>query len=307
MIIAELRVPCCNTTLMGVVRGVADYYGLPASDALLYGGTGHAFLMNIHEALCPSGPYCWNPEPFVAGLRNLGLVRTDHGFFGTGSSAGERAVVEGLLRSKLEAGIPCSLLNMENQLITGYDDSGFLTTQPWAPHVDFPPAHLSFGTWAELGQEFHLSFFSFERREPATPLETVVASLEYAVDVWRRPERHTGPAYGVGPRAYDNWIAAVEQGHGASHGNWWNGTVWAECRSRAADYLRELAAEHPQAREAGAALGQEDGIIAANLGLASDKEMDPAAKVALLRQTRAAEEACIPRLETLAESLRAGC
>ena len=43
---------------------------------------------------------------------------------------------------------PCSLLNMENQLITGYDDTGFDTAQPWCPHnKDFPPRRLSSGTW----------------------------------------------------------------------------------------------------------------------------------------------------------------
>ena len=49
-----------NTTLMGVLRGVVDYCGLDISDATLYGSSGHAFVINIHAELCPSGPYCWD-------------------------------------------------------------------------------------------------------------------------------------------------------------------------------------------------------------------------------------------------------
>ena len=135
MVIEELCVPGFNTTLMGVVRGVASYYGLRASDAVLYGGSGHAFVINIHKELCPSGPYCWDPARFVGLLRNLGLERTDHGFFGAGSSPSARAAVEEVLRGELDRGMPCALLNMEDQLITGYDDTGFLTTQPWAPQL----------------------------------------------------------------------------------------------------------------------------------------------------------------------------
>ena len=107
-----------NTTMMGAMRGALDYYGIAASDAFLYGASGHAFVMNIHKELCPSGPYCWNREPVDALLANVGLRVEALGFFHAGSGAEERARVEARLRESLAAGVPCFLLNMENQLIT---------------------------------------------------------------------------------------------------------------------------------------------------------------------------------------------
>jgi hypothetical protein len=72
-------------------------------------------------------------------IGNLGLEMTDLGFFAPQSTPQDRAAVEQRVREALDAGIPCSLINLENQLITGYDHTGFFTAQPWAPKVDFPP------------------------------------------------------------------------------------------------------------------------------------------------------------------------
>ena len=122
--------------------------GSKPANATLFGGSGHAFVINIHEQLCPSGPYCWEVGSLDRLIRNLGIERTDHGFFSHQSPIGARSKLEATLRERMDEGSPCSLLNMENQLITGYDDTGFDTAQPWYPHnKDFPPRRLSSGTW----------------------------------------------------------------------------------------------------------------------------------------------------------------
>jgi hypothetical protein len=303
MIIDRLKVPPFNTTLMGVVRGVADYYGYEYSDAMLYGATSHAFLINIHEVLCPSGPYCWRPERFDKLLGNLGMARTDLGFYSRETPAAQRQAIEATLRRSLDDGAPCALLNMENQLITGYDDSGFLTTQPWAPHADFPPGHLTWGTWEELGDELHMSFYRFERATPSEPRQTVAAGLDTATDMWRSPTRYTEAPYGVGPQAYETWISAVEAGHGGEHGNWWNGTVWAECRARAADFAREIGQTWLELHDQAEDLATRYETISACLTRASDKEMPAAEKRELLRETRTLEAETIDPLTSLVEAL----
>jgi|ETNmetMinimDraft_35_1059890.scaffolds.fasta_scaffold50245_2 hypothetical protein len=303
MIIEGLQVPPFNTTLMGVVRGVTDLYGYSYSDAMLYGGTGHAFAMNIHEGLCPSGPYCWKSERFDALLRNLGVVRTDLGFFSSESSASERVAVEATIKEHLDRGQPCALANMENQLITGYDDTGFLTSQPWLPHADFPPGHLTWGSWAELGEEIHINFFTFERVPPAGAPDIVLESIECAVDMSRHPESYTDEPYGFGPLAYEKWIGAVEKGHGSEHGNWWNGTVWAECRARASDYLRKLGQLHPELGQSMTGLAESYAAIADHLAKASDKELDDAEKIRLLRESAAIERDCVEGLGNLTAEL----
>ena len=123
--IENLKMYPFNTTLMGVLKGVFDYYDIALSDAWLFGGSGHAFLINIHEQLCPSGPYCWDPKTFYELLRNLGIEMKDLGFFHRESNSEEIKHVEEVLKKYIDENVPCSFLNMENQTIFGYDDKQF--------------------------------------------------------------------------------------------------------------------------------------------------------------------------------------
>jgi hypothetical protein len=229
-------------------------------------------------------------------LTNVGLRLEPLGFFHAGSTPEERAAAESRLRESLAAGIPCMLTNMEFQLITGTDDTGFLTAQPWAC-TDFPPRHLTFSTWDELGDGIHMDFHVLHRCEPAEPRKAVLDSLRYAVDVWRTPPADPGGHYGMGPRGYANWRGAVEAGHGTSHGSWWNGVVWAECRARAADFLREVSALMPVPDTAA---GIADGYteIASALGRCAEKELDAGTKLSLLTEAERREEACVAAIET---------
>jgi hypothetical protein len=303
MHVPNLTMPPFNTTLMGVLRGVLDHFDVTVSDAMLYGGSGHAFLMNIHETLCPSGPYCWNYGRFLELVQNLGIEMTGRGFFSGTSDSRERAAIESILKGELDGGTPCSLLNLENQLITGYDETGFLTAQPWAPHVDFPPAHLSFGSWSELGDEVHVTFHTFRKVEPAADDRIVADSLQYAVDLHRNPSRHTSRPYAVGAEAFAAWIGAVRNGNGGSHGNWWNGMVWAECRAQASAYFAEIAQTYPVATAPALALAADYRSIAQDLQEVSDKAMEAQSKLSRLERAGAKEADCIPRIEALAAVL----
>src|SRR5689334_9644170 len=99
MVVPNLRQPPLNTTLIGVLRGVSDYFGLGHTDAMLFGATGHAFLINIHGELCPSGPYCWSREPFIRLAANIGITMQELGYFGKDSSAADRAEIESQIRA----------------------------------------------------------------------------------------------------------------------------------------------------------------------------------------------------------------
>jgi hypothetical protein len=292
-----------NTTMMGVVKAVLDYYHLDSSEAWAFGGSGHAFLINIHEQICPSGPYCWKYDGFQKLLRNLGLEMTDLGFFHKGSTPEERAAVEQRLKQSLDTGIPCSLMNMENQVISGYDDKAFFTAQPWGDCCGgFPPATLTFGTWPEFKDETHVSFFTFGKLAPADDKTIVRESLRYALDLFRHPERHSFEHYGIGPSAYDNWARAVVE-HGSSHGNWWNGTVWSECRAMASGYFTEIGQKFApvagQAREMGNAYRE----IADLLSRAADKEMEPAGKADLIADAKGRETGAVTQIESLLVAL----
>lgn len=287
-----------NTTMMGVLRGALDYHGIPASDAFLFGASGHAFLINIHKELCPSGPYCWNHAPVLDLIANLGVRMTLLGFCDAAAAGGERARLEERVRALLDKGAPCSLVNMEHQLITGYDDAGFITAQPWPGCSEFPPARLTFGAWDELGDTFHVSFHSLTPVAPAQRSDAVQASLRYAVDLHRNPAAHTSVDYGAGPLAYANWVRAVEDGHGASHGNWWNAVVWAECRRHAAAYFEEIAGEYVAPDDA-ALLAREYRAIGDLLMRCSDRQASDHTKIELLDEAARRETDCIERIAVL--------
>jgi len=299
----NLKMPPLNTTLLGVLRGVADYYDIKISDAMLFGGSGHAFLINIHEDLCPSSPFCWNPDKFKLLTGNLGIEITNHGFFTRQSDGIERSSIELFLREHLDMGVPCSLLNLEHQLITGYDDSGFFTFQPWAPHVFFPPDRLTFGSWLEFGDEVHVSFFTYRKINPVRELESIIESLKFAVDLYRHPHTYTEKPYAAGPDAYTNWIEAVKNGHGSSHGNWWNASVWSECRVKGSDYFAEIALKFPQHKAELTWLSEKFRDISLALGKISDKSMDFKEKIKILEQTKNVEADCIEKIVFLKSRL----
>jgi len=301
--LSNLTQPPLNTTLMGVLKGADDYHGLNLSEATVYGLSGHAFLINIHVQLCPSGPYCWKRENAKPLIENMGMRMTDLGFFGTGAEEEAREKVESQLRDALDKGIPCSLINLENQLITGYDSTGFFTAQPWGPKKKFPPSRLSFRTWKELGKKFHVNFYTIEKVEPSGRHSAILASLDYAVDMHKNPAEHSSDAYGVGPRAYDNWIKAVPES-GSGHGNWWNATVWSECRRMAAAYFSEIGEENHEVADLCSQLNREYRKIAENLQRVSNKKMDPEEKIALLKETKRLEATAIVGVEKLAAALR---
>ncbi len=303
MTIQNLSMPSFATTLLGVVRGVLDYYGVSTTDATAFGGSGHAFLINIHEQLCPSGPYCWRYEEFYRLLGNLGLRAVELGFFDGDSGPAERAAVEEELRRRIQAGIPCSLMNMDHQLVVGYDESAFLLAQPWGDDCGVTtPARLSFGSWSELGEEIHASFLAFERQAEGDRAAIVADSLRYAVDLYRRPDRYALPGYGVGPRAYDNWLAAVGE-FGNSHGNWWNAQVWSECRAMASQYLAEIEASCPALAREAHHLAGEYKAIASGLARVGERQLDADQKRALLSELKAREEQAVASIEALLPEL----
>ena len=296
--IPNLKMAPYNTTLMGVLKGVADYYGLRASDAWLFGASGHAFLINIHEELCPSGPYCWNPDTFRRLVGNLGISMQDLGFFSAESRPGERAKIEEVLRRKIDAATPCSLLNMENQLISGYDDAHFILQKPW-PKVELPitPGTLTFGTWQELGDEVHVDFHAFAKTERAEDGTTIKQGLGWAVDMAHAPGRYADKPYHAGLEAYDAWIDAVRNGHGSSHGNWWNGTVWSECREMASGYFTEIGQRQPRISKKATELSSQYHRLAEFLRRAADRNLVDDEKIKILQEAKRTEKSSVAKIE----------
>ncbi|MFZ4506743.1 MAG: hypothetical protein ACOYON_03490 [Fimbriimonas sp.] len=226
-----------------MMRGVFDAHGVQLSNSMLYGASGYAFVIHIHPELCPSSPYTWKREAVFEGFARLGVRVNDLGFFDSRATPDQRAAVEAFLRSEVDAGRPPGLINLEFQVVLGYDNEGFSLSQPW--DMDFPPQRLSCGTWMEFGSEPHANFFGFKRVAPLPLRETIRRSLELAVGLYDHPQQLASEHCGLGPNAYALWREAIGA-HGRSHGHWWNAMVWGEGRRQTAAYFREINQYFPE-------------------------------------------------------------
>ncbi len=303
MTLSNLSQPPFNCSLLGVAWGAAQYYNLDHSRGLLYGGSGHAFLINIHRELCPSGPYVWNHEPFYALARNLGFAITELGFVDQESDAEARAELEHAITTRLEEGVVCGIINLDHQLVLGHDEGGLMLAQPWGENADTTPSRLSFSTWVEYGEELHAGAYEIRAIPQAAPRETVIRSLAFAIGLWEHPDRYAFEHYAIGPAAYDKWIAAVEAGHGADHGAWWNATVWSECRDAAKEYLREIARHFPHVKTEAHELSGRYGTIAEKLHAAGERALAVDEKQTLLADARDLEADSVALLRTIREAL----
>ncbi|MDE0659036.1 MAG: hypothetical protein OXI79_05230 [Gammaproteobacteria bacterium] len=296
----NLTQPPYDTSLVGVVKGALDYYGIDTAPAETFVLSGHAFVINIHPELCPSGPYCWNQERFRDLLPNLGIRMEQLGMLVAAAPAADKGELEARIRAELDQGSVCSSLSLDHQLVLGYDDAGFDLSQPWGEGVvDSTPRRLSFGTWQEFVQSPPVAFFKLEPCKRRSESTATASALDFAADFWRCPDQFAWETYGTGSQAYENWIAGLDSGHGDDHGNWWNAVVWGECRERAGDFFQRLAAaEYPgpvdprPARE----LAVDYRALARLLYRASDKTASAAAKRGFVEQAKNLDERCIARI-----------
>jgi hypothetical protein len=298
MKLKNINMPPFNASLMGVLKGVFDYYDIKITNGMAYGGSGHAFLINIHEVVCPSGPYCWKYNKFFELTKNLGVEIIDLGFFDKNNTIEDRNKVELKLREHLDAGIPGLAQNMENQIVLGYDDTKFLLAQPWNPVCEVTPPTLTYGTWKEFGNEIHTTFLAFRKVQPKDEATIIKESLRYAVDLFKNPDNYSFEKYAIGTGAYDNWIKALQDEKAHEHGTWWNAMVWAECRKMAGEYFEEISDKHMDetsriARELRALYKEISGLFFK----ISNKEMKAEDKIPLLKQAKEKEETAVKKIE----------
>ena len=300
MELKNLKMQPFNTSLMGVIKGVTDYYGYNYSDAFVFGATGQAFLINVHRKLCPSGPSCWNMTKFTELLKDMGIIMEDLGFYPPTLIKVARLKVESTIVSHLNNGVPCSLVNNDHQTIYGFDDPGLLCCQPWG-EAKYPPKKLTFATWEELGEDFHVNFYAYLKISPIDVKKMVFNSIIYAIELFESSESYSWENYAIGLDAYDNFIEAIKKGYGDSQGGWWNAKVWSECRSMAKDYLTEVSEYYDlETQEFMQDIAYTYGQISIYLDKISSKTLDNGPKIKLLNKTKELE---IENLENLKELL----
>ena len=224
---------------MGCIKGCLDYLNIDVSPAWLYGATGHAFVLNIHEVVCPSGPTAWNADKIFKLGQNLGYTievlsghRADKDFAEKQQTAWEKA------RRAIDEGLPCfgwELDDAEYYVIYGYDDKGYFISGPGCDSGKGPKL------WQQLAdtQIGWLQLCVLRPGKPAEDKKTVGEALQFALaHAQGHPER-LFPKYKSGLGGYDQWANALETGKAIGHGMAYNAAVWSECRAHAVGFLKE--------------------------------------------------------------------
>lgn len=315
MELANLSQPPLNATLMGCLKGASDYFDNDLSAAMLYGLSGHAFFINIQRDLAPNGPYVWRKGRFYELLKAIGIERVgeyeltnqtgdakhltlEHAQAGDierQASEAERARVERELKAHLEAGRLVTLDFLEHQLISGYDEQGFLVLQPWGGMTPVEVKALTFGSWQECFASEGWAHLTVLGRSPSRkPIpEAARDALVYAEEILLAPEAYEIKDFRIGLRAYDAWIDAVKRGFGGGHGNWWNAEVWAESRGFAADFFTELSEVVPSSEAQCARLTEIyrglSGVLS-RVGARGGDALDDERKIEALTRAREQEE-----------------
>ena len=299
---------------LGCVKGCLEYLGSDVSWAWLFGGTGHAFILNIHEVVCPSGPTAWNCGPLLFDFPpNLGYSLVGiHGDKGAPDFAAKQKAAWALVRGCVDLGIPCygwELDVPEYYVVFGYDDVGYYYSGPMCDEGKGPKP------WEELGDTDigALDMYCVQASEATSDAQAVKNALSYAVQHAENRPEWTFPDYAAGQKGYAMWAEALEQGMADRFGHGFNAVVWAECREEAVNFLTEAKARLP---------GKADGLFDEAIGhytIVRDKlkavsEIHPFAHEAegklkspeaakLVRQAAAAEQKGLRALAGIAASV----
>jgi len=237
------------TTHIACIDSCQHFLGLGHSTAWVFGATGHAFIINMHKELCPSGPTAWKSEMIFSLASNLGL--DIGGIFAEKSMpAFSRKQEEAwnFVRRAIDSGRPCygwELVMPEYYLITGYDETGYLRAGCCSENGPGPTP------WKELGASEIgiLDVMSVGKCAKADNRKTVKDAFLAALRHASNPKEWIFPGYASGPKAYELWIAALEgdreycQNH--IRGMGYNANVWAECRIHAVKFIKEANARVP--------------------------------------------------------------
>ena len=224
---------------LGCVKGCLDYLKVDVTDAWLFGATGHAFIINIHDVVCPSGPTAWNSEMLFKLGENVGYATDDIcAFKAKDDFPKKQEEAWNRIRKAIDEGIPCygwELEVPEYYVIYGYDETGYHFSGPLCDGGKGPKPWKDVGD-SEIGV---LHMCEVRPRPAADEKKTVKDALAFTLAFAESPDKWIFPKYKAGLDGYDNWIKALETGTAHAMGTAYNSEVWNECRRLAVGFLKE--------------------------------------------------------------------
>jgi len=223
---------------LGCIKGCLEYLGVEMSWPWLYGGTGHAFIINVDGGADVSGPTSWNAQMLFDLAPNLGYkaegLKIQKHEAGDAFPERQREVWE-LVRTSIDRELPCYGWELKPPygdywVINGYDEVGYYYSG-WETGGPLP--------WQKLGDQFvpllEVRFVS--PCEPAPDDVVVRDALSMALKHAENPQEWIEPQARSGPAGFDFWAEALEMGEAKRDHHTYNAEVWHECREMAVEFL----------------------------------------------------------------------
>jgi len=222
---------------LGCIKGCLDYLGVDVSDAWLFGATGHAFLINIHDVVCPSGPTAWRSEEIYKLGKNLGFkVDYIEGFKNQPDFSKKQETAWEMTRKAIDEGKPCfgwELDIPEYYVVNGYDSTSYLHSGPCSEEMKPKPYNELSNS--EIGV---LIMCVLNKCPGQDDITTVKDAFNFTLEFARNPQKWL-PKYKGGLEGYDLWINALKNGTAHGFGVAYNAAVWRECRHYAVEFFDE--------------------------------------------------------------------
>ena len=229
---------------MGCIKGCLEYLGSEVTFPWLYGGTTHAFVLNMNDAVFVDCAMAWDTASLYGLYPNLGFRRDGPVHDpGMGDDASPEVFLQkqreawDFVRARLDRGIPCYGWELSYvpsyYVIVGYDDVGYYYSG-WKEGGPCP--------WDRMGTyDVRIVAVHSIERCPAAADDVVIRDA--LTSVLERVERTDGwaasPRYRTGLPAYEMWAQALETGRANLDGHGYINHFWLECREMAVEFLHE--------------------------------------------------------------------
>lgn len=231
---------------MGCLRPCAKHLGRELSWPWLYGGTGYAFILNVHKELCPSGWHVLG-VPNAKLCRNLGLqwqsfTPKGHEFPPKKDMPRRQREVWKATRKAIDEGRPCYGYNLEigdYYVVYGHDNVGYYYSGPMCDKGKGPLPWEKYGTGGDVPGLLCLG--AVKLIQPVDDRKTVRDALRSAVDHARSGSKPEDD-YQRGLGAYSMWIRALKSKKSSAWGPPYNAACYLECRQHAVSFLKEAKA-----------------------------------------------------------------
>jgi len=226
------------TSYMACLKSMGDYLGLEHSLPWIFGATGHAFIMNIHPQLCPSGPTAFSQNPLNELAASLGFDlngsvfdKNDKEFVTKRKETWEStklAIDNDMPTLGWEMNIP------EYYMIYGYDKENYLFRD-----FDGQALKRKWDTLADTEIGVVCMYSANPNGKKASVNQVLKDTFSFALQFAKKNREWTYPQFYNGTRAYDCWMESMQQNKFLPFGLAYNAQVWSECRTMAVEFLKE--------------------------------------------------------------------